>query len=457
VRTGKLRPAILVASLVLTAVLSTVPTRGAALAVDAEARAQSLAKTGAAVQRQIDRLASRARTTHRGTWIGKRVMSADRRVISLTRGAIDLNRNLLSRGTADCATLSALLRLNAEVLHLDRDAKRLSRQALSGQPRAPLRMMSTLAGQLRMLRGKARDRFRSLPTPTPTPTGIPGAFNAMEYGAKANGVTDDAAAIQRAVDACYAAGGGTVYLPAGTYRLDAGKTVGTIYVNVNVRSGVHIVGDGRAATFVIGTRDSCHPFAAYQQENIGVSSLNVTTTAARVDGVKLGYCSDAVVSDIVAHGLYIGLAMYGCRDSVFKNCIAYDSGTGITISEGGEDVQNNKDVGMTDCEAYNCASTGIRVGGFPPGSAMVKRLDTFYLMNCYAHGNHASFYISYVSNGLASNCRSARPTEYEPFNFYLAGVQTATLSNCPTGFVVTAQNGAADYNTYGESTYITVD
>lgn len=64
------------------------------------------------------------------------------------------------------------------------------------------------------------------------------SFNIRDYGATGDGRTIDTAAINKAIDAAAAAGGGTVYFPAGTYasysihlkshivlRLDAGATI----------------------------------------------------------------------------------------------------------------------------------------------------------------------------------------------------------------------------------------
>jgi hypothetical protein len=47
-----------------------------------------------------------------------------------------------------------------------------------------------------------------------------GVFNVKDpaYSAVGDGVPDDTAAIQAALTACNAAGGGKVYWPAGTYR-----------------------------------------------------------------------------------------------------------------------------------------------------------------------------------------------------------------------------------------------
>ena len=58
--------------------------------------------------------------------------------------------------------------------------------------------------------------------------GFAGTFDVRSFGAKGDGVTKDTVAVQSAVDAAEAAGGGEVLLPAGTYLC------GTIYLKDNV-------------------------------------------------------------------------------------------------------------------------------------------------------------------------------------------------------------------------------
>lgn len=67
---------------------------------------------------------------------------------------------------------------------------------------------------------------------------------ARKFGAKGDGTTDDSAAIQAAIDAAGDAGGGLVFLPAGTFRVGSALTVSD--------SNIHIVGAGRDLTTLDG-------------------------------------------------------------------------------------------------------------------------------------------------------------------------------------------------------------
>ena len=74
-------------------------------------------------------------------------------------------------------------------------------------------------------------------------------FNVLDYGAVSDGKTLCREAFQRAIDACYAAGGGTVYVPSGTFLM------GTVFLNDNV----HIFLD--AGALILGSRDLKNDFA----------------------------------------------------------------------------------------------------------------------------------------------------------------------------------------------------
>jgi hypothetical protein len=69
-------------------------------------------------------------------------------------------------------------------------------------------------------------------------------FNVRVFGATGDGTTNDRAAIQAAIDAASAAGGGVVYLPKGTYR------IGSSLTPTNA-TGVQLVGAGWATTIKI--------------------------------------------------------------------------------------------------------------------------------------------------------------------------------------------------------------
>jgi hypothetical protein len=69
--------------------------------------------------------------------------------------------------------------------------------------------------------------------------------NVRHYGAAGNGVTDDTSAIQAAIDAAGAAGGGIVFFPAGTYLVNTSTVAGgTTFFLVIDSDNVVLAGEG---------------------------------------------------------------------------------------------------------------------------------------------------------------------------------------------------------------------
>lgn len=70
--------------------------------------------------------------------------------------------------------------------------------------------------------------------------------NVKTFGARGDGVTDDTAAIQAAIEAAGAAGGGRVVLPRGTYKITAKLTVSA--------SNVSLIGEGGDMSHDVGSQ-----------------------------------------------------------------------------------------------------------------------------------------------------------------------------------------------------------
>ena len=91
-------------------------------------------------------------------------------------------------------------------------------------------------------------RHAAASTP-PAANGDKGArtYNVREYGAKGDGTTLDTAAVQSAINACNADGGGTVLVPAGTF------VVGTLELKSNVilhlAAAAKLLGSGKGSDY----------------------------------------------------------------------------------------------------------------------------------------------------------------------------------------------------------------
>jgi polygalacturonase len=73
-------------------------------------------------------------------------------------------------------------------------------------------------------------------------------FNVKDYGAKGDGKTDDAKAIQKAIDACSSAGGGEVLIPAGNIFL-AGPFDLKSFVNFHVEANAKVLANADESVY----------------------------------------------------------------------------------------------------------------------------------------------------------------------------------------------------------------
>ncbi|MCC7085436.1 MAG: peptidylprolyl isomerase [Pirellulales bacterium] len=98
------------------------------------------------------------------------------------------------------------------------------------------------------------------------------AKNVFDFGAVGDGVADDTAAIQAAIDAAIADGGGVVYIPAGTFAVSASLVV-------QEASNVHIIGAGKGQTVLVSAPD------------LGSYTFHGTSTAAVILLSESNHCS----------------------------------------------------------------------------------------------------------------------------------------------------------------------
>jgi hypothetical protein len=116
-----------------------------------------------------------------------------------------------------------------------------------------------------------------------------GIVNVKQAGAKGDGVADDTVEIQAAIDYVHGLGGGSVYLPRGTYNVDTTASTEWFYAGnplsipsaantvagLILRSGVTLVGDGAGVTTIYSTKIKRTPICLVSMDGGGVRNLTV--------------------------------------------------------------------------------------------------------------------------------------------------------------------------------------
>jgi hypothetical protein len=204
--------------------------------------------------------------------------------------------------------------------------------------------------------------------------------NVLDYGAKGDNVTNDTVAIQTAIDAVFAAGGGTLFFPAGTYL------VSTLSLNWGTSpTSIKFIGAGKDATVIQKTGGSFDAvFALTASLGDGTYSefadMRIIGTSS-CDGFTITNLARNVWRNVRVNGCDSGIENLGSLISTFYDCDLLSNTTGYrarksssiycnSIQFFGGSVRGNSlwgfDIG--DTSGFNIYGTDIESNGTAVGT-----------------------------------------------------------------------------------------
>lgn len=152
---------------------------------------------------------------------------------------------------------------------------------------------------------------------------------ASPYNASNAGDVDATTAINAAITACNAAGGGRVYLPAGTYLVS--ESSGS--VAIAMKSDVWLCGDGPATIIKLADGADSHVVQAQLITNFVLSDFQIdgnrTNQTAQTHGIRLAYIDAGFITRCIIHDTaYYGIgAQHGQIANLWiDNNSIYDTG-----------------------------------------------------------------------------------------------------------------------------------
>lgn len=258
----------------------------------------------------------------------------------------------------------------------------------------------------------------------------------LDFGAVGNGVADDTAAIQAAMDSFDSVGYGDLYFPKGTYKIS-----GALVASFNGR----IRGDGVGATVITTSSTTAHAISVPYSGYIEITGIDFATSVVKVSGSAVsieGLGGSAGQQTRIHHnritGYYYGIDMgnagywtiseNGIFDSVqagirVDNTMNYDAGDNLII---GNVIQKTAltvgTAGILHVASGGTKVIGNKILGHDRGYALTPRvgalsvIDTQLVGNSIEDGNTAIFIQTSVAGTAVGQ-------------IVISGNQTSTLTN----------------------------
>lgn len=212
-------------------------------------------------------------------------------------------------------------------------------------------------------------------------------YDVMSYGAIGDGVADDTAALQAAINAASAAGGGIVYLPSAAYLITSALTV---------KSYVTMRGEGMASTVI---RQS-------------------TTSSSALYGVNLEFVKiEDLMLDGPNSGTGAGMYFTGSGSGIY---VFYLSVRNVMVRRFGSDGIRVKDPVM--CDFINVTSKENRSAGF----YLSDGGTSCSFQSCFAHHNGNGFRFDDMHYCALDACGADNNIN----GYKLEGCTTFTLNGC---------------------------
>ena len=247
---------------------------------------------------------------------------------------------------------------------------------------------------------------------TGLPSGTMTMVNVRDYGATGDGSTNDAAAIQAAINAAGAMGvsgrGVDVFFPAGVYAINT-----AIAVPFN---NVMLTGAGWQSTVIYAshtTGDIVQLGNGTTKAGCGLRNMSVWCSAARTAGysINVNAMNDCVIEDFVINNCFYGVYIQGVSIKVWvrrgeiNNAHVTDGG-GVVIANGAAGDTYLQDLIMSNNPA-NKPAAGISVA--QTGHMAISRCNvTSFIYGLYlAPGANQDVSYVYISDSLFDSCGTA--------------------------------------------------